>query len=171
MNFIWPGFLILLGLLPLMVAVYIWALRRQRVGLRYSSLSLLRAAIPRYSQWRRHLPFAIFLLAAAGLIVGFSRPINIVTVPTGEATIILTIDVSGRMRQDDIQPTRLQAAQEAALHFIQSQKPGTQIGIVAFAGYAQLIQAPTTDQGALQDAVESLTTGRGTAIGSGILES
>ncbi len=54
---------------------------------------------------------------------------------------------------------------------IQRQRSVTQIGVVAFAGYAELIQPPTTDQEALQVAVESLTTGRATAIGSGMLRS
>jgi len=74
------------------------------------------------------------------------------------------------MCSTDIAPNRLEAAEAAALSFIQRQKPGTQIGIVAFAGYAELVQAPTTDQEVLQDAVASLLTGRRTAIGSGILK-
>ena len=71
----------------------------------------------------------------------------------------------------DIQPTRLQAAEAAAASFIQHQKATTQIGVVAFAGFAELIQPPTTDKEALQTALRSLLTGTGTAIGSGILES
>jgi Ca-activated chloride channel family protein len=75
------------------------------------------------------------------------------------------------MCSTDIQPTRLQAAETAALTFIRDQKPQTQIGIVAFAGFAELIQPPTTDRRALLAAVQSLLTGRRTAIGSGILKS
>ena len=41
----------------------------------------------------------------------------------------------------------------------------------AFAGFAEVVQTPTTDQEVLLDVVESLTTGRRTAIGSAILES
>jgi Ca-activated chloride channel family protein len=171
MSLLWPGFLALLGLLPLSVAVYIWMLRRRRMALRYSSLALVRAAIPRFSRIRRHLPFALFLFALASLVVALGRPVQIVSVPTGQATIILALDVSQSMRQTDIQPSRIEAAQAAALSFIQSQKASTQIGIVAFAGYAELIQPPTSDQEALESAVESLTTARGTAIGSGILKS
>lgn len=170
MSFLWPGFLLLLGLVPLLIAAYIWALRRRRGALRYSSLSLVRAALPRSSRWRRHVPFALFLLALTSLSVALARPVQIVSVPTGQATILLALDVSGSMRQNDIPPSRLQAAQAAALSFIQSQRPGTQIGVVAFAGYAELIQQPTGDQEALQGAIESLTTGRATAIGSGILK-
>src|SRR4051794_10424855 len=129
MTFLWPGFLILLGLIPLVIAIYIWALRRRRVALRFSSLSLVRAAIPRYSHLRRHLPFALFLLALASLVVAMARPVRIITVPTGQATIMLTIDVSLSMRQTDVDPSRIDAAKAAALSFIKSQKPGTQIGI------------------------------------------
>jgi Ca-activated chloride channel family protein len=81
------------------------------------------------------------------------------------------MDVSGSMRFTDIVPSRLGAAQEAAISFIQHQRSMTQIGIVAFSGFAELIQPPTTDQDVLQGAIESLTTGRATAIGSGILKS
>lgn len=171
MTFLWPGFLLLLGIVPLLVAVYIWSLRRRRVALRYSSLSLVRAAIPRYSRLRRHLPFALFVLALASLVVTMARPVQLVSVPSGQATIILALDVSGSMRQTDIQPSRLAAAKAAALSFIESQEASTRMAIVAFAGYAELIQPPTSDRQALQYAVMSLTTARGTAIGSGILES
>src|SRR5215212_3103911 len=163
MTLLWPGFLLLLAIVPLLIAVYIVVLRRRRVALRYSSLALVRAALPRYSRLRRHLPFALFLLALASLILTLARPVQIVSVPSGQATIILALDVSGSMRQTDIQPSRLAAAKAAALSFIQSQKANTQIGLVAFAGYAELIQPPTSDQEALQTAVESLTTARGTA--------
>jgi Ca-activated chloride channel family protein len=171
MTLLWPGFLLLLGLLPLIIGAYIWVLRRQRVGLRYSSLSLVREALPRHSHLRRHLPFALFLVALTSLILTLSRPVSIVSVPTGQATIILALDVSRSMLQTDIEPSRLDAAQAAALSFIQQQKSSTRIAIVAFAGYAELVQPPTSDQEALELAVRSLNTARGTAIGSGILKS
>src|SRR4051795_12292448 len=110
MDLLWPGFLFLLGLVPGMIGIYIWAMRRRRVGLRYSSLALVRAALPRHSQIKRHLPFALFMVALAGLIVALARPVQIVSIPDGQATIILALDVSGSMRQNDIQPSRLRAA-------------------------------------------------------------
>lgn len=172
MTWLWPGFLFLLTLLPLMVAAYLWVLRRRRrFAVRYSSLSLVREALPRYSRLRRHLPFALLLLGLASLMIAMSRPVAVVSVPTSQTTIILAIDVSRSMLSNDIQPSRLDAAEAAALSFVQRQKPGTQIGIVAFAGFAELVQPPTTDRKALEDAITSLTVGRGTAIGSGILKS
>jgi Ca-activated chloride channel family protein len=171
MTFLWPGAFLLLGLVPLMIGAYVWSLRRKRAGLRYSSLSLVRAALPRYSRLKRHLPFALFLLALGSLVVTLGRPVQMVSVPSGQTTIILALDVSGSMRQQDIFPSRLQAAKSAALSFIEGQKASARIAIVAFAGWAELIQPATTDRDALQRAVVSLTTARGTAIGSGILES
>ncbi len=172
MALLWPGFLFLLGLIPLIVAVYVWLLRRRRrFAVRYSSLALVREALPHPSRLRRHLPFGLFLLALAMLVIGLGRPVAIVRLPSGQATIILAIDVSRSMCATDIQPNRLRAAEAAALSFIESQQSRTQIGIVAFAGFAELILPPTSDQELLQDAVESLITGRRTAIGSAILKS
>jgi Ca-activated chloride channel family protein len=172
MHLLWPGFLVLLALIPLLVALYIWMLRRRRrFAVRYSSLSLVRQALPQQSRLRRHLPFALFLFALASLVVALGRPAASVSVPTGQATIVLAMDVSWSMCSQDIPPNRLEAAKTAALSFIQRQKPTTQIGIVAFAGFAEVIQPPTNDQEMLQDTVAGLRTGRRTAIGSAILKS
>jgi Ca-activated chloride channel family protein len=119
----------------------------------------------------RYLPLALFLLALTSLIVALGRPVDIVSVPSDQTTIILAIDVSRSMCSADIQPSRIQAAEAAALFFIQSQKASTQIGVVAFSGFAEVVQPPTRDPELLQGAIESLMTGRRTAIGSGILQS
>src|SRR5579859_4865480 len=103
MDWLWPGFLLLLGLVPLLIALYIWVLRRRRFAVRYSSLALVRAALPRYSRLRRHLPFALFLLALASLVMALGRPVTVVAVPTNQTTIILTIDVSRSMCSTDVQ--------------------------------------------------------------------
>lgn len=171
MDLLWPAALLLLLLIPLLIGAYVWVLRRrQRYTVRYSSLALVRAALPRTSRLRRHLPFALFLLALGALVFALSRPVAIAAVPTSRATILLSLDVSRSMCSTDIPPNRLQAAETAALKFVERQKSSTRIGLVAFAGFAELIMTPTTDPELLADAIESLTTGRRTAIGSGILE-
>lgn len=171
MDLLWPAALLLLLLIPLLIGAYVWVLRRrQRYTVRYSSLALVRAALPRTSRLRRHLPFALFLLALGSLVFALSRPVAIAAVPTSRATILLSLDVSRSMCSTDIPPNRLQAAETAALKFVERQKSSTRIGLVAFAGFAELIMTPTTDPELLADAIESLTTGRRTAIGSGILE-
>jgi Ca-activated chloride channel family protein len=170
MTFQWIGLLVLLAIVPLLVAIYAWSLRRRRPrAARYSSLALIRDASPGSSRLRRHLPFALVAAATAALVIALGRPAVVVGVATNQTTIILTIDVSGSMCSTDIAPTRLEAAEEAAIAFIKSQQSRTEIGIVAFSGFAAVVQPPTTDQKDLIDAIRSLTTGRRTAIGSGIL--
>ena len=170
MTFLWGALLAAVVVVPFLVGLYAWSQRRRRPrGARYSSLALIRDARPGSNRLRRHLPIALLASGVAALVLALGRPALVLSVPTNETTIILTIDVSGSMCSTDIAPTRLQAAEDAAVNFITSQGAGTQIGIVAFSGFAAVIQPPTTDHDALIAAVRSLTTGRRTAIGSGIL--
>jgi len=169
MQLLWPGFLLLLVLVPLLTAFYVLALRRRRPSaVRYSSLSLVREAMPRTSR-RRHLPFVLVLAAVAFLAVALARPVAVAAVPTNQTTVLLTIDVSGSMCSTDIPPTRIEAAEAAASDFITHQSTSTQIGLVAFSGFAELVQAPTNNQAKLLAALHSLATGRRTAVGSGLL--
>ena len=172
MGLIWPSFLFLLILLPLVVLVYVWALRRRkRVAAHYSSLSLIREAMPGRTSWRRHLPFALFLLTLAILILGLARPVATVNATSRQSTIMLALDVSLSMCASDIPPNRLTVAQEAAKTFIRGLEEGTRVGIVAFAGFAQLVAPPTADKEVLLGAVGNLTAELRTAIGSAILRS
>jgi Ca-activated chloride channel homolog len=172
MGLLWPGFLYLLLLIPLAIGVYVWILRRRRrFAVRYSSLSLVREAAAKQSWLRKHLPFILFLLALASLVLALGRPVATVLIPSNKATVIMAVDVSRSMCSTDIPPNRLIVAKEAALSFVRDNSSGRQVGIVAFAGFAELIQPPTTDLRLLEQAIESLVPARRTAIGSAILRS
>lgn len=172
MEYLWSSLLYLLFLIPILVLIYIWILRRRKpVAVRFSSLSLIKTALPKQSQWKRHVPFVLFLLAMSSLIMALARPTSTVTLPSSSATIILALDVSRSMCSTDIEPNRLEAAKAAAMQFILQQDDNTQIGIVAFAGFAVVAQPPTTDRDLLANAIRNLTTARRTAIGEGILMS
>lgn len=172
MQLLWPGFAAALLVLPVLVGAYVWRMRRRKpVGVRYSSLALVRDAVPPRSRIRRHLPFALFVAALACLVVALARPAAILSVPASQVTVVLALDVSGSMCSTDIDPSRLAAAEDAASNFVERQSSTTQIGIVAFSGFGEVVQAPTGDRELLLDAIRSLTTGRRTAIGSGILTS
>ena len=120
MNFLWPWLLLFLLIIPLSIAIYIWMLRRRRkFAVRYSSLSLIREALPKSARWRQHLPFALFLLGLTGLIGAFARPVAEVEVPLSRTTIILALDVSRSMCATDVEPIRLAVAQDAALAFVE----------------------------------------------------
>jgi Ca-activated chloride channel homolog len=170
MKFLWPEALWLLLLVPALVALYVFLLRRKKkVALRYASLSMVREAIGVGSKVRRHIPPVLFLLAIALMIFAISRPTAIVRLPSQQETIILAMDVSGSMRAPDVKPTRIVAAQEAARAFVNAQPSRTRIGIVSFAATASVVQAPTQNREDLLAAIDRFQLQRGTAIGSGLI--
>ena len=91
-------------------------------------------------------------------------------VPIARTSIILALDVSRSMCSTDVKPNRLAVAQEAARAFVQKQPKGIRMGLVVFSGFAELTVPPTTDRKALVEAIDGLTTGHGTAIGSAMLK-
>jgi Ca-activated chloride channel family protein len=170
MTFLWPEFLWLLAIVPLAVAAYIFILRRKRkAALRYASLAMVREAMGAGQRIRRHVPPLLFLVALAIMIAAVARPAAVVRLPSQHETIILSIDVSGSMRAKDVEPDRITAAQNAAKAFVNEQPRTTRIGIVAFAGTASVVQAPTQNREDLVAAIDRFQLQRATAIGSGIL--
>jgi Ca-activated chloride channel family protein len=172
MTFIWQDMLWLLLLVPVFIALYVWLLRRRkRAVVRYANLTLVKAAMGHSAGWRRHVPPALLLIAITVLIVAFARPAAVVTLASSRATVILAMDVSGSMRANDISPSRIAASQAAAKKFIADQPPNVQIGIVAFASIALLVQQPTIEREPLYQAIDNFELRRGTAVGSGLLTS
>jgi Ca-activated chloride channel family protein len=171
MHFAWPLALISLLVLPVLAGAYLWQIRRRRRrAVTYSSVALIRAAAPPRSTWRRHTPFALLLCVLACLSVAGARPQIRTDVPVAGSAVILALDVSGSMCSTDVDPNRLSAAQAAVRKFVKAQNSSTRIGLVVFSGFAQLAVAPTTKRDELFQAIDSLTTGRGTTIGAAILK-
>jgi Ca-activated chloride channel family protein len=172
MSFLWPEFLWLLALIPVLIGLYALALRRKKkLAVRYASLAMIRDAQGVGQRIRRHIPPFLFLIGLSLMIVAIARPTAIVTLPTQHEVVILAMDVSGSMRAVDVKPTRLAAAQEAARAFIRDQPSNVKIGIVSFAGTAAVVQAPTDNRDDLLAAIDRLDLQRATAIGSGLLVS
>ena len=172
MNFLWPQFLWLLLAVPLLVALYVWMMRRKKkLALRYTSLSIVREAMGAGQSVRRHIPPLLFLLAMIAMLVAAARPVAVITLPSNQQTIILAMDVSGSMRAADVLPNRLVAAQEAAKGFLKDLPRTVKVGIVAFAGSAQVAQLPTTNREELVTAIDAFQMQRATATGNAIVVS
>jgi Ca-activated chloride channel family protein len=169
MTFIWPPMLLLLVLVPALALLYVWIQRRrQRMIESYGSAMLMSSR--RYGV-RRHIPAAFFLIALTVLIIALARPEAIVGVPRIEGTVILAFDISGSMAATDLEPTRLEAAKEAARAFVESQPPSVRIGLVAFSDSGIAIQQPTYNQDEMLAAIRRLDAARGTSLGNGMLVS
>src|SRR4051794_13808735 len=172
MTFLWPEMLLLLLLVPGLIFAYFFLLRRKKqAALRYANLKMVKEALGTSQKFRRHLPPLLFLLALIAIIIAIARPAAVVTLPSEHQTIILAMDVSGSMRATDVQPNRISAAQAAAKAFVAEQPANVRIGVVAFAGTASVVQAPTQNREDIIAAIDRFQLQRATAIGSGIIVS
>jgi Ca-activated chloride channel homolog len=170
MQFLWPQNLWMLLALPLLVGLYVLLMRRKKkIAVRYASLSIVKEAMGAGQRVRRHIPPALFLLAIAALLIASARPVAVITLPSNQQTIILAMDVSGSMRATDVQPNRLVAAQNAAKAFLQELPRHVKVGIVAFAGSAQVAQLPTVNREDLVTAIDRFQLQRATATGNAIV--
>jgi Ca-activated chloride channel family protein len=170
LTFLWPSMLWALLALPVIVLLYVFLItRRKKTTLRYANLGLVKEALGGRSAWRRHVPPALMFLALAALLLASSRPAALVTLPSAQETIVLAMDVSGSMRAADVLPSRLVAAQEAAKSFVADLPRNVKVAVVAFAGTAAVVQAPTLSRDDVNAAIDRFQLQRGTAIGSGIV--
>ena len=170
MTFLWPDQLWLALLLPVLLLVYLWLLqRRKKATLRLANLTLAKQVAGKSISWRRHVPPTLLLLGLAALIIAAARPMALVTLPTEQQTIILAMDVSISMRAADIAPDRISASQVAAKRFAAELPRNVRIGVVAYGGTAQLVQAPTFSREDVAAAIDRFQLQRGTAIGSGLV--
>ncbi len=168
MSFLWPHNLWWMLLLPLLPALYLWLLGRgSHPAPMPSTWGAVRARTNR--QWRRHVGPALILLALALLLLAVARPTASVTLPWAKSTILLAIDISRSMRVTDVEPTRMVAAQEAAKAFLREVPEPIEVGLVTFAGTAQVAQPPTVDRAALVGAIDAIQMQLGTAIGNAIV--
>ncbi len=175
MSGAWPdGFLApdrlwgLFGVLAVGVVYLLTGLARARYTVRFTNLALLDSVAPRRPGWRRHVTAAVFLLAAATILVAWARPADEVLVPKERATVVLAIDTSLSMEATDVAPSRLEAAQEAALSFLDELPSEINLGLVTFDGVARVRVTPTTDRAPVRAAIQTLELGPATAIGEAI---
>ncbi|WP_205697100.1 VWA domain-containing protein [Conexibacter sp. SYSU D00693] len=162
---------LLLALLAVPPALWAYVVRSRREGRAAAAFVTrpLRASVqPRRARWRRHLPAGLFGLALTALLVAPARPQAKVEVPAEQATIVLATDVSGSMQARDVAPSRLAAARSAAKAFASDVPEQIRLAVVAFNHTPSVLQAPTTDRAAVEDALDRLKPSGGTATGDAL---
>lgn len=168
-RFLEPSRLWLLVVVVALVAVYVAVqFTRPRYTVRFSNLELLDKVAPKRPGWRRHLVAGTFVVAMATLVVAFAQPVMTVQVPTERTTVMLAIDTSLSMAAEDVAPNRLRAAQDAARDFIEQLPDQLNVGLVGFAGTAQLLVPPTQEHARVITAIDGLELDKATAIGDAV---
>ena len=113
-----------------------------------------------------------FTIVGVGVLaIAVAGPAASVPVSHASGTVILAMDVSGSMAATDVAPSRLGAAKQAALSFINAQPDSVDIGVVAFQQGGLAAALPTADHATASVAVRRLTAGGGTSLGDAVLAS
>jgi Ca-activated chloride channel family protein len=156
-----------LAIWAVVLALFVLNRMRKRVSLRkrYG-----RDAVPKGLglPWRAIAPVALLVGAGTSLLLVLGQ-FRLDRQQT-QGTVVLAIDVSESMEANDVEPTRLVAAKAAATTFLDKLPEGFRVGVVTFAGTADLPASPSRDRQASVDAVAGLTSSRGTVIGDGVSE-
>lgn len=172
MSFIWPSMLIFLLLAPLAIVAYVVMVgRREATVVALGTVRSANAPSSRPMRRRRHIPAALFLLAIVLLLAALARPTISVALPHQEGTVILAFDASNSMIADDLEPSRMVAAKQAASVFVGDQPSTIQIGVVAFSLGGLIVQQPTNVQADVLAAINRLAPEGGTSLAEGIFTS
>ncbi|MCK5241696.1 tetratricopeptide repeat protein [bacterium] len=181
MQFVYPViFYLVLGiLLPALVIIALWARWQRQRDLRvFGNQSLVDQLIQDLSNTRRVLK-GLALLAGLFLLglslAGPQYGVKMVEVLRQGVDVIIILDVSQSMLAEDVRPNRLERAQQELGAFI-DHLGGDRVGIIAFAGSAQVACPLTTDYVAAKmflnylspQSVSVAGTELGTAIRAGL---
>ena len=147
------------------VALACTVVRRQLLRRRYGGAAL---SVDLAGAVRKTAPYVLLFGASTCLVLLFAQ----VRLDRGEATatVVLAIDVSDSMLATDVQPDRFTAAKAAATSFLDEVPEGFRVGVVTFAGAARTAVEPGEDRAVVAEAIDGLTSSRGTVIGDGLAE-
>jgi Ca-activated chloride channel family protein len=172
-GFLAPGRLLLLALpLALALGYLMLQARRRRYALRFTTIELLDQVAPDRPGWRRHLSAVGLVVAVVVATLAFARPVIAGETHESLQLVVLAIDTSISMEAEDVPPSRVDAAREAAGVFLDSVPAGVAVGVVGFDGTARQLIAPTTRLEAVRRVIDSSIErnqlGEGTAIGEAV---
>lgn len=172
-EFAYPEFFWWLVLIPFMIFWYVRKQRNRQAVMAVSSVQGLRGLPVSWKVRFRPLLLALRLLAFAALVVALARPQTSNTsenIDSEGIDIVLSLDISGSMLAQDLQPNRIEAAKKVAQDFV-DRRISDRIGLVIFSGES-FTQCPiTTDHAVLKGQIAQVKSGMlqdGTAIGMGL---
>ena len=113
MSFGAPKMFVFLLAIPVVVWWYVTVQRRRAErAAALASEGLVTTGPSAPTRRRRHVPFALFVIALALLVVALARPSTTVRTPQQRGTVMLALDISNSMRATDVKPSRIDAAKE-----------------------------------------------------------
>jgi Ca-activated chloride channel family protein len=147
----------------------LWLVVARRAGRAWADPAVMAVGPPRRALGMRAAAAALAILAVAAGIVAMARPSVDDSHHERRSTVVIAIDTSLSMDKTDLQPTRRQAAVDAATRFVDAAPKTTAVGVVTFNDRTAVLLAPTTDRERIHRALADLGPSReGTALGQAI---
>jgi Ca-activated chloride channel family protein len=175
-EFDYPWILYGLTVIPLLIIWYVKKSIKQKPSILISTTKFLPKPKGIKSLFF-HIPFMLRCFGLSFLIIALARPQLKFSNQSFEGQgidIMLCLDVSGSMYHTDLLPNRLEASKEVAKNFVR-ERHGDRIGIVVFGNNGLTMCPLTTDNNALIEQINNITTtdlsGAATVIGTGIATS
>ena len=170
-----PEFLYLLFAIPVLTAIYLYAvIARKKAIKRYGNPVLLSHLMPEVSTKRQHLKFWTLLAAISVLVFVIAGPqfgSKLETVKRQGVEIMVCLDVSNSMLSEDVSPNRLERAKQMLSRMTDS-FTDDKVGLIVFAGDAFTQLPITSDYISAKMFVSSIkptmVSTQGTAIGAAI---
>ena len=141
-----PTYLYLLVLLPILIAIRMYGLRKRKRQLaKFGDPVLLKRLMPDVSGARREVKFWLMLTAIALLIVMLARPqmgTKINQEQRKGIEVLIALDISNSMNAEDVEPSRLDKSKMLIENLVDNFTED-KVGLVVFAGDA-FVQLPIT---------------------------
>lgn len=170
-----PAYLYLLILIPLLVVIRMFGLRkRKRQIMKFGDPALLKDLMPDVSKVRNEVKFWLMAAAIALLAVMLARPqmgTKISQEQRRGIEVILALDISNSMKAEDVAPSRLDKSKMLIENLVDN-FTNDKVGLVVFAGDA-FVQLPITSDYVsakmfLQNIEPTLIAVQGTNLGEAI---
>lgn len=147
-RFASPIFLYLLILIPVLTAIYVLIQYGMKQKMKkFGDIELLRYLMPDVSPVRRHVKFALMMLALGLISVVLARPqygTRNEEVKRSGIEIAIAVDVSNSMLCQDVSPSRLEKSKMIVSKLVEMFDED-KVGLVAFAGSAITLLPMTSD--------------------------
>lgn len=168
-------YLYALALIPVLILIYIWAMKIKQKSLRtFGDINLMKLLIPDLPIYKNIIKFTLPAIALSLIILGLANlqvGSKLEEVKREGVDIIIALDVSNSMKAEDIKPNRLESAKRE-ISLLTDKLQNDRIGLVVFAGQAYLQLPLTPDYSAAKLLVSTVETDivpvQGTAIGAAI---
>jgi Ca-activated chloride channel family protein len=173
-EFVNPGFLYLLLILPVLAIWYFLKRKKDTPALSMPGVSDFLQKNQSILPKLRPILYLLRLAGIAALIVALARPrtvdVSSKTKKQEGIDIVMAMDISGSMLSKDLKPSRLQALKKVASQFVVS-RPNDRFAIVAYAGESFTMCPITSDHKVVVNSIRNMKYGMlddGTAIGMGL---